>query len=379
MMFSITPEQKACQDKADCFSKRWVMPFAEANDKTETLDPCVKRSLAEEGYLGAAITKEYGGLAYDNIMLGLLNEAVGKACASTRSLLTVHGMVSKAVEKWGNENQKKKYLPKMASGSIIGAFGASEANAGSDISGMEATAVKSGRKYTLNGEKTWTTMGQIAGLFLIFAKVEGLVSAFLVEKGLPGFEIEPVNGLLGSRASMLARLKFTNCEISEENLLGNTGAGLSHIAQTALDYGRYSIAWGCVGIARACLEHSSKYVKTRKQFKSFLFKHQLIQKLLTEMAVSLEASRLLCLKAGWLKDSGGYESVGYTLMAKYHAANMVNQVSKQAVQIHGARGLHDSYPIERLFRDAHINEIVEGTAQINEILISSNTIRRYGL
>lgn len=377
MKLELTPEQTRYKDEFRTFVDQEIVPYAAQFDQEERLPVEIIQKLAHKGYLGSMIPKEYGGMGLDMITLGILNEEVGRGCSSVRSLLTVHGMVSLAILRWGTDIQRDYWLPRLCSGEIIGAFGLTEPGVGSDAKSITTTAELDGEDYQLNGSKKWITMGQIAGLFLIFAKCGDKPTAFLVESNRPGFSRQPITGLLGARASMVAELQFDNCRIPKENLIGREGAGLTHVALSSLDYGRYTIAWGCVGLGQACIEKSIAYSRKRKQFGSVLREHQLIQKMITEMVVQVKAARLLCLKAGYLKDVGDPDSIMETWIAKYFASTMLSQVTGHAVQIHGANGCCREYPVERYYRDARINEIIEGTTQMHEVLIATNAIREY--
>lgn len=375
MKIELTPEQQKKQSEFKTFVDREIVPLAAENDRSELIPPELIKKLAAEGYLGSMLSREYSSCSMDMVTIGILNEEIGRGCSSVRSLLTVHGMLALALQRWGTDEQKKVWLPKMVTGELIGAFGLTEPNVGSDAKSVETTAVLSGEEYILNGRKKWTTMGQIADLFLIFAQCDGKPTAFLVEKTRPGFSREPIQGLLGARASMIAVLHFEDCRIPQENLVGRVGTGLSHVALTALDYGRYTIAWGCVGLGQACLEESISYARKRKQFGAALRENQLIQKMITEMVVNVKAARLLCFQAGYLKDAGDPDSIMETWVAKYFASTMAPKVAGDAVQIHGANGCCRDYPVERYYRDAKINEIIEGTSQMHEVLIATNAFR----
>ncbi|MEO4052789.1 acyl-CoA dehydrogenase family protein [Solibacillus sp. CAU 1738] len=372
MKIEFTAEQLKYQESFRNFVKTEIIPFAAKNDRTEYLPTELVEKVAKKGYLGATISEKYGGLGYDMITLGLLNEEVGRGCSSTRALLTVHGMVAVAIEKWGTEEQREYWLPKMAKGEIIGAFGLTEPKIGSDAKSIETSAVLSDGNYILNGSKKWITMGQIADIFIVFAKLEGNPTAFLVEKNRQGFSTKKIHGLMGVRASMIAELFMDNCYIPEENMIGRAGTGLSHVALSCLDYGRYTIAWGCVGIGQECIEESVLYANKRKQFGCTLSQNQLIQKMITEMVVNVKAARLMCLNAGYLKEIGDPETIIETWKAKYFASTMINKVAGDALQIHGANGFSQEYPVERYYRDAKINEVIEGTTQMHEILIAKN-------
>ncbi|BFH67876.1 acyl-CoA dehydrogenase [Paenibacillus dendritiformis] len=376
MKIELTKEQLNRQKEFREFADDAVVPYAAQNDREERLDPELIERVKERGYLGSMLPQEYGGMGWDWVTIGLLNEEIGRGCSSLRSLLTVHGMVALALLRWGSEEQRSRWLPKMAAGEVIGAFALTEPEVGSDAKNVQSVAAASDDNYVINGRKKWITMGQIADLYLIFAKCEGKPTAFLVERGTPGFSADPITGMLGARASMLAELHLADCIIRQENMVGSVGTGLSHVALHCLDYGRYTVACGCVGLGQACLEQSVRYSRQRKQFGKALRENQLIQKMITEMAVNVKAARLLCYHAGYLKDVMDPDSIMETWTAKYFASKMVNQAASDAVQIHGANGCSHDYPVERYMRDARINEIIEGTSQMHEMLIALHTIRQ---
>jgi alkylation response protein AidB-like acyl-CoA dehydrogenase len=339
----------------------------------------VIKKLAEIGYLGAIVPKEQGGQGMDAITFGLLCEEVGRASASLLSLLTVHGMVCQAIMKWGSASQKTNWLPKLATGETIGAFGLTEPNVGSDAKSVETAAVLSNNSYVLNGEKKWISFGQVANLFLIFAQCDGKPTAFLVERERTGFSTEPLKGLLGFRSAMIAKVFMNECRIPAENLVGRVGFGFSHVASTALDHGRYCVAWGCLGLGQACLNACLSYTSERKQFGSFLKGHQLIQQMIAEMITNLKAARLLCYHAGYLKDKGDPSLIMETSIAKYFASRMVNKIADDAVQIHGANGCSSDYPVQRYLRDAKIMEIIEGSTQMQQIIIAKSGYHNFAL
>ena len=373
MKIELTPEQKQAQAEFRAFVEEEIFPVADQYDREEYTPADLIEKIARQGFLGALIPRESCGSGMDMITFGLLNEEVGRGCSSIRSLLTVHSMVSHALLRWGNKQQKARWLPELASGRIIGAFGLSEPNVGSDAKSIQTTARPDGDYYLLNGLKKWTTYGQIADLFLIFAQCDGKVSAFLVHRDMPGFSTQPIKGMLGTRASMLAELHLHDCRVHRENLIGGRGFGLASVATSALDIGRYSVAWGCVGLAQACLESSLKYTSERRQFDTYLKDHQLIQQMITAMITNVKAARLLCCQAGYLKDTGDPHTIMETWIAKYFASTIAARAANDAVQIHGANGCSDDYPVQRYLRDSKIMEIIEGSTQIQEI-----TIARYG-
>jgi alkylation response protein AidB-like acyl-CoA dehydrogenase len=274
--------------------------------------------------------------------------------------------------RWGTEAQKAEWLEKLGQGQAIAAFALTEPEAGSDAREIRTEAVASGDDFLLSGHKKWITFAQIADLFLVFARSQRGPCAFLLERNTPGLVISPVHGMLGTRASMMAELHLEQCRVPKRNLVGAPGFGLSHIASSALDCGRYSVAWGCVGIAQACLETCLQYTGRRKQFGALLRDHQLIQRMMARMVVGVKAARLLCYNAGQLKDAGDPTSMIETSIAKYFACTTAAEIARDAVQIHGAIGCSSEYPAERFYRDAKIMEIIEGSNEIQEITIAQS-------
>jgi len=371
----LSSTQLAIQSEIQSFVSREIIPKASEFDAQGALSPDIISKLAQMGYLGALLPEAYGGREMNMVSLAMMHEEFGQGCSSLRSLLTVHGMAALAVLKWGTAEQREYWLKKLATGSAIGAFALTEPNVGSDAKSIETTAVLTDDGYILNGKKKWITFGQIADVFLFFAKLDGKPTSFLVEKNSPGLTIKPIGGLLGLRASGTAELNLVDCRIPKENLVGGPGFGLSHVALYSLDYGRYSIACGSVGIGQACLDECIHYSRKRKQFGEPLRQHQLIQKMITEMVVNVKAARLLCYHAGYLKDNGDPDSIMETWNAKYFASTMLDKITSDAVQIHGANGCSSEYPVERYYRDAKIMAIIEGTTQMHEVLIATNAFR----
>lgn len=371
MKFELTDQQQNDRAAFQAFVRESIAPYADRWDHDEHIPAALITTIAQAGYLGAIVPYNLGGAGMDMITFGLLNEALGQGCSSVRSLLTVHSMVTHAVLKWGTKLQKAAWIQRLASGVVIGAFGLSEPNVGSDAKSIETTATACDGGYVLNGRKKWITFGQIADVVLIFAQCNGRVSAFLVECETPGFTRRSITGMLGTRASMLAEIHLDNCVVPKENLVGGLGFGLATVATSSLDVGRYSVAWGSVGIAQACLEASLDYTKQRKQFGALLKDHQLIQQMITNMIVNVKAARLLCYQAGYLKDRGNPQTVMETWIAKYYASVAAAQAANDAVQIHGALGCSAEYPVQRYWRDSKIMEIIEGSTQIQQINIAT--------
>lgn len=373
MNMLLTDEQIAFQKDFKEFVEREVFPIADQQDQNECLDEHIVEKLANKGYLGAVINPCYGGKGWDPIVSGVMHEEFGRASTGLRSLFTVHEMVAIAIQRWGSEEQKEKWLPKMAKGEVIGAFALTEPEVGSDAKSIQAVAEHKENCFVINGQKRWITMGQIADIFLVFAKYDDKPTAFIVESNRDGFTRKPIKGMMGFRASMGAELFFENCEIPEENMVGRCGAGLTHVALSCLDHGRYTVACGCVGLGQACLEESTHYARQRKQFGERLINNQLIKKMITEMAVQVKAARQLCYYAGYLKVQKHPDSINETWVAKYFASTMLDKICSDAVQIHGANGCNQLSRVERLFRDAKINSIIEGSSQMHELLIATNT------
>lgn len=377
MKIELTAEQLSEQAGFRDFVEAEVVPRADEYDRQERFPADLVQKVARRGFLGAVVPREYGGGGMSMVSFGLLNEELGRGCSSLRSLLTVHSMVALTVARWGSRQQKGRWAAGLASGEIVGAFGLTEANVGSDAANVETSAAADGDSYVLNGGKRWTTFGQLADLFLVFAQCEGKPTAFLVERGSPGLSVEPMTNLLGTRASMLAELTLRDCRVPAENMVGRPGFGFTYIASSALDCGRYSVAWGCVGLARACLEASVRYATRRKQFGSALIEHQLIQQKVSDMIAGYKAARLLCLHAGSLRDAGDPAAIMETSLAKYFASVAASKASADAVQIHGANGCGGEYPVQRYFRDARIMEIIEGSTQMQQINLARYCHQEY--
>jgi glutaryl-CoA dehydrogenase (non-decarboxylating) len=373
LRLELTPEQRAAREEFRAFAQSEIAPHAGRWDREAAIPRELVGRLRERGYLGSNVPAEYGGLGRDNLTYGLLTEEIGKACSSVRSLLTVHDMVAHAIRRWGSPAQRERYLPALAHGEILGALALSEPNAGSDAKSVETVARDDGDAWVLDGRKKWTTFGQIAGLFLVLAQVgeqpEGKPTTFLVERETPGVTVRPLSGITGTRASMLAEVFFEGCRVPKENLIGRPGFGLSAVISAALDHGRYSVAWGAVGLAQACLDTSRAYAAERRQFGVPIAEHQLIRRMLTDMIAGVRAARLLCLRAGWLRDTGDPGASGEIWVAKYYASTLAARAAADAVQIHGANGCSEDFPVERYLRDSRVLEIIEGSTQIQQITI----------
>ena len=370
MKIELTPQQASDKAAFQAFVNNHIVPYADHFDQQQSIPSSLIKRIGEQGYLGLNLPVPHGGDGKDMITLGLLHEEAGRGCSSVRSLLTVHGMVAQSILLAGSPLLKKQWLSRLATGEVIGAFGLTEPKVGSNAQSVKTQAQRAGDYYVLNGRKKWISFGQIAGVFLIFALCNGKPTAFLVERDTPGFSIEPIFDMPGTRAAMLAELYLNDCRIPKENLIGREGFGFSHVLPATLDFGRYSVACGSVGIAQACLEACMTYAGERKQFGSSLKDHQLIDKMLTDMITSVKAARLLCYQAGYYKDVGDPRTLTETLIAKYFASTMATRVANEAVRIHGANGSGSDYSVQRYLRDAKVMEIVEGSTQLLEMSIA---------
>src|SRR5436305_4018826 len=279
MHIELTDQQKKQQLVFTAFVEQSIAPHANRYDQEEHIPLELIKQVAQQGFLGALLPQEYGGAAVDMLTFGLLNEELARGCSSVRSLLTVHTMVALSILKWGSRQQKEQWLPKLALGETIAAFALSEPDVGCDASNVQTSATLAGNTYILHGHKKSITFGQVANVFLVFTHCEGKPTAFLVERDSPGLAVTPLSGMLGTRASGLAELQLEGCRVPKEHLVGKVGAGFAFVASSALHYGRYSVAWGCVGLAQACLDATLAYTSQRKQFGAYLKEHQLIRQM----------------------------------------------------------------------------------------------------
>lgn len=370
MNVGLTKQQEREQQRFRAFVDREVTPYADLWDREQHIPAELVARLAAKGYLGALLPQEYGGLNWDMVTYGLLCEQLGQGSCSVQSLVTVQSMVGQAVLRWGSQHQKKLWLDRIAGGEAVAAFALTEPNVGSDAKAVQTDAVRAGDSYVLNGHKKWISFGQLADVFLVLARCEGKHCAFLVEKEAPGLCMESTSEMLGFRASMLAELFLDKCEVPESSLVGGVGFGFFPVFLTALNVGRYSVAWGCVGLAQACLDACVHYAGTRRQFDAYLKEHQMIQQMIADMVVNVKAARLLCWQAGRSMQGAHPDSVMDILVAKHFASAAAKSAADHAVQIHGALGCSGDSPVQRYFRDARVMEIIEGTTQMHQIQIA---------
>jgi alkylation response protein AidB-like acyl-CoA dehydrogenase len=362
------------------FATEHVAPHAAQIDRDERIPDVVVGSMVKAGLFASGFPEKLGGSAGSDadpvaasIRHGLIHEALGVASASVQGLLNVHHMAGSAIARWGTAAQKQEWVPRLTSGEVLAAIAITEPNVGSDAAAVETRATLDGADHVLHGRKRWITCGQSADVYVVLAGSDGGPVTLLVPRATPGLTIAPIQGILGCRGYMLAELHFDGCRLSPAHVLGRPGFGLTHVVATGLDSGRYNLAWGCVGLAQACLDASLRYTKTRKQFGTPLSEHQLVQRMISRMMSDVHAARLMCWHAGLLRGRRDPASIKESTMAKYFASTMVNRVANDALQIHGANGVGPDYPLARYLRDARIMEIIEGSTQILEIAIA-----RYG-
>lgn len=379
MRSAATPADERLLADVAALAREMIAPRARDMDEQGRLDAEVVRAIGAMRLLGAAWSKAYGGLDVDPVVYGALTETIGRACANARGLLTVCSMTGAAIAKCGNERQRSEWLPRIATGECIAAFALSEPDVGSDAKSVKTTYRKRGSSYVISGRKKWISFAGIAKLLVIIARDEhGHVSAFLIERDRPGLRLEPMRGLIAARGSHICEVALEDVEVPEENLLGSPGTGFLYVANTALDHGRYSIAWGSVGIAQAALDAMIGYSMERSQFGKKLHEFQLVKAFLAEAVTEVHAARALCAHAGALRRDSDPQAVTETTMAKYYASRVANRVANDAVQVHGGNGLVSDYPAERLWREARVLEIIEGSSQIQQLVISKYCTATYG-
>jgi alkylation response protein AidB-like acyl-CoA dehydrogenase len=377
--FELGNHQKVRQAEFRRFAAEQIAPQAAGFDQRQAISSEIVTRLAARGYLGSHISEDYGGLGLDMITYGLLHAEIGKACASVRSLLTVHDMVAEVVLRVGDAEQRHRWLPRLTRGEVTCAFALTEPHAGSDAGAISTTAVESSDGYLLTGKKKWISFGQIADMFLVIAHVGegGPIGAFLLERNAPGLTITPMRGLLGMRASMLAELEMDGCIVPHHARVGAPGLPSGFATDVGLNLGRYSVAWGSLAIGDAAMEASLHHSGERRQFGATIGDHQLIRRMLANMVADVRAARLLCLEAGFLNQQRDPSAIQATLIAKYFASQMASRVAGDAVQVHGALGCSGELPVERYFRDARLMEIIEGSNEIHQLTIAGLARRKY--
>jgi butyryl-CoA dehydrogenase len=372
--FELTDEQRLIRETARDFTDGEIVPRARDNDRNERFDTELVQKLADMGFLGAIVAEEYGGRGLDYRTYGLIVEEIGRGDSSARTVVSVQtSLVCSSIQRWGTEEQKHEWLPKLCSAEILGCFGLTEPNTGSDAANLATRAERTDGGWKITGQKQWISMGNFAKLALIFAQTDpekqhrGL-AAFLVPTDSAGFSSSEIHGKLGLRASDTAELSLDGVEVGDEALLGDVGDGFK-VAMSALDSGRFSVASGCVGICQGCVNASVEYSKERQQFGRPIASFQLVQAMIADMVVDTEAARALVWRAGWLKDTG-QPNTTETSIAKLYATEAAVRSANNAIQVHGGAGYVDDHPVERYLRDARVTTLYEGTSQIQKLIIA---------
>lgn len=377
----LAPESCVVHDRGSArgFVDAHITPYANDFEREGRLPEELLERIGAAGLWAPFLPREVGGGGMDLVTLGHIHEEVGRGCSSVRSLLTVHTMVAWALQRWGSPAQREQWTSALCSGAVLGAFCLSEPEAGSDATGIQTTAVETGGGWVLNGVKTWITNGQRADLFLVFARTADSIGAFLVPRSTPGVEVRAIPEILGTRGSMLGKVSFRDVRLGLDALLGPSGFTAGMMLTGTLDLGRYSVAAGSVGIIQACLEACATYTTRRTVGGTALRNLQLIQAKVTDMVTDVRAARLLVGEAGRLKDAGEAATIMATWVAKYFASTAAAKHSSEAVQIHGANGCGPDYPVARLYRDAKVMEIIEGSNEVQRITIAGAAYREMNL
>lgn len=379
MDFSLTEEHIMIRDAARDFAQNELLPGVIERDNTQTFPNELVRKMGDLGFMGIMVDPKYGGSGMDTISYVLIMEELSKVDASASVMVSVNNsLVCYGLETYGSEEQKQKYLTKLATGETIGAFCLSEPEAGSDATSQATTAVEKGDHYVLNGTKNWITNGSRSSVYLVIAQTDRDkghkgINAFIVEKGAEGFDIGPKEDKLGIRGSDTHTLQFNDVKVPKENRIGEDGFGFKFAMKT-LSGGRIGIAAQALGIAAGGYELALKYSKVRKAFGTEICNHQAIAFKLADMYTEIEAARMLVMKAAWDKDQGNNYDMS-SAMAKLYASKVAMEQTVEAVQIHGGNGFVKEYHVERLMRDAKITQIYEGTSEIQKIVISRRLIK----
>ncbi|MBS3816068.1 MAG: acyl-CoA dehydrogenase [Candidatus Thermoplasmatota archaeon] len=378
MNFELTDNQKMVRNMVRDFAENEIEPVADELDEEREYPHEILDKMSDLGLLGIMIPEEYDGAGMDTVSFAIVIEEISRKCAATGVITEVHNsLVASPIMHYGTEEQKEKYLPMLASGEKIGAFGGTEPDAGTNLGAMQTTAEKDGDKYIINGQKTFITSGSEAGLFLVFAvtdksKGRNGISAFIVNSDTDGFEVGDVFDKMGIHANKVSELFFEDMEVPEENLLGKEGEGYK-IALSALDHGRIGIGAQAVGIAQAAIDESIKYSQQREQFGKSISNFQGIQFKLADMETKTEAARLLVYNAADAADRGE-RFTKEASMAKLFASEVANEAADEGIQIHGGYGYIEEYKVEQLFRDAKITEIYEGTSEAQKMVIARSLL-----
>jgi glutaryl-CoA dehydrogenase (non-decarboxylating) len=369
---SLSNENKLVQQSVRDFAAQEIEPHIREWDAKHEVHREVFARMGELGFLGAPIPEEYGGAGMDYVSLGILCEELERADTAFRVAMSVHvGLNSLTLLQWGSEDQKQRFLVPQARGEKLATFGLTEPGVGTDAASLATTARRDGDDYVLNGSKLWISLADLADHFLVFATVDRArkhkgITAFIVERGMPGFTTGSIEGKLGIWAGNTGELAFSDVRVPLANRVGDEGEGFT-IAMSAIDQGRFTVASGAVGLAQACLDASVRYAHERKTFGQEIGRHQLVQQMLAKMSVGVEAGRLLCRQVAWLKNRG-MRNTRETSQAKWFCTDHAVQSALDAIQIHGAYGYSDEYPVARYLRNSKAAVIYEGTSQLHTLI-----------
>jgi butyryl-CoA dehydrogenase len=373
MDFDLSDEQQLIRETARAFTEREIVERARQNARDERFDRGLVGLMADQGYLGAIVPREYGGAGLDYVTYGLVVEEIGRGDSAMRTVISVQtSLVCSSILAWGSEEQKRGYLPRLCSGEWLGCFGLTEPEAGSDAASQRTRASKVAGGWRLNGSKMWISLGTVAQVALIFAQTDpelrhrGL-ACFLVDTSDPGYQAQPIHHKMGLHGSDTASIALDDVFVPDDALLGEVGQGF-RIAMSALDSGRYSVAAGCVGICQGCVEESVRYATERHQFDRPIASFQLVQSMLAEMKVRTDAARMLVWRAAFVRDAGR-PCTTETSIAKLYATEAAVWCANEAIQVHGGAGYVDDHPVERWFRDVRVTTLYEGTSQIQKLII----------
>ncbi len=373
MDFDLTDEQQLIRKTAREFTDREIVERSRQNARDHHFDLGLVRKLAEQGYLGAIVPRDYGGAGLDYVSYGLLVEEIGRGDSAMRTVVSVQtSLVCSALLRWGTEEQKHRFLPRLCTGEWLGCFGLTEPDTGSDAANLRTQARRTDSGWVINGAKMWISMGNFAKVAMIFAQTDphlghrGL-ACFLVDTEQPGYASQAIEHKMGLHASDTASISLEDVHAGEQDLLGSVGDGFK-VAMSALDSGRYSVAAGCVGICQGCVDESVRYSQEREQFGRPIAAFQLVQAMIADMVVKTDAARLLTWRAGYLKDRGRANTL-QTSIAKLYATESAVECANTAIQVHGGAGYVDDHPVERYLRDVRVTTLYEGTSEIQKLII----------
>ncbi len=370
--FTLTDENKLVRDSARAFVEAEINPHIREWDSKGEVHREVFEKMAEQGFLGAPVWERWGGSGMDYISFAILCEELEKGDTAFRVVQSVHvGLNSLTLMQWGTDEQKERWLVPQAKGDKLATFGLTEPGVGTDAGNLASTARRDGDSYVLNGQKIWISIADIADQFLVFASVDRSkkhkgVTAFVLERGMPGLSTGTLHGKLGIHAGNTGLINMDNVRVPAENRIGEDGEGFL-IAMSAIDQGRFTVAAGNVGLAQACLDASAKYAHERRTFEKEIGEHQLVKQMIAKMAAGIEAGRLLTWRAGWLKNHG-VRNTRETSLAKWHATDHAVASALDAIQVHGANGYSNEFPVERYLRNSKAAVIYEGTSQLHTLI-----------